>query len=627
MEWSARVHKTGSQVQILRDGKVAKVIKSAADTFKPEDAQAYATRLVATLNGQGKAAKQMTDTGAKPTVATPAETQDASLAAASKDAKGTDAQGKTASLENENAALRRKIARMEKESAIERKARRGLAIVKELVAQGKMASDESMIKSELMKITAMANDEITLLERKTAGLPLYESKEEAATEHRRYARLSRLHKQAADDAQLAGDIKTADAEDLRADHYAALSEQAKKFAYSTDGEYAPFKSDAAPSKKEDAVNQAEDEPKGKDAEGNLPKHAAQAQAIYMKIATDHEELAKLAEASGDLKKAQTEREIAKEAKELAAMFEGQPKEACGMDNAPAVQTADAEDGAKTAESEGSKEAAKDEKGEAKEDGKEKEAAAEAATKEAAKDEKDEAKDEAKEDGKEAAAEATAKEATAETKEAAADGVDHKSAAEAYRKIAALHRKRADEFESKGETDKADLEDRMAMSAEDMANEHESMFKKEGEPAAAPAPAPALAGDPAPMPEKGMGEAAPALDAAPALENQVTNEETHLDDELDATNLWNHDESSNAAAEAEPAAHDDGVMPTDDEITAAMHYSNGLEESMDGIGESDDDKVATRKLDSVKTASADRAEENPAANDPSVRGLEDLWRKG
>ena len=604
MAWSARVHKSGSQVQLIKNGSVAKVIKAGDDTFKAtaEDAQKYATRLIETLNAGAKVAKQMTDGDAKPTVATPAEVHDTQVSESEKDAKGTDALGKKASdVIRENTILRKKIAKLEKESTIERKARRGLAIVKELVAQNKVANNEESVRTELMKITAMSNDEIVLLERKVASLPLYESKDEAARESRRYARLARLHTASADDAQLVGDIKTADAEHLKADHFAALSDQANKFAYSTDGEYAPFKSEAAPSKPDDAVNQAEDEAKGKDVNGDMPKHASRAREIYLKIAADHEDLAKLAESENDLKKAATEREVAAEARELASHF-ASDKAACGMDNEAADENL------------------------SKESTVEAEAAAETAT---TKEATVEAEATAETPAKEASVEAEAAAETATTKEAAAeddkkeddDETEKKAAAASYRKIAAYHRKRADEFENLGQPDKADAEDKIADSAENMALEHESMFKKEGDPApelAAPAPAPAPMLDPAAAP-------------APALNTELdATVNTNDDAGLDTDGLWgNNDDSSNGEeAPAMGVDHDQMGMPSDNDIAAAMNYSSAPEmgeEEMAAAGDNSHDVQPTRNLDSIaKAASANLPEENPFAG--SVSDLEGLWSK-
>lgn len=644
MEWSAKVHKTGSQVQLLKNGTVAKVIKADTGAFKPEEAHKFAASLVNELN-KVKTAKQMTDGEAKPTVATPAEKHEIALKEVKSDAKGTDVMGKAATdLAKENTALKKKVARLEKESALERKARRGLAIAKELVAQNKLANTEEAIKAAVVDITRKANDEIVLLERKVAGLPLYPSKDEAAQESRKYARLSRLHKSAADDAQSVNDIKTADAEDVMAEHYAALAEEAKKFAYSTDGEYGAFKDGPAPSKPDDAINQAEDTVKGTDVNGDMPKHASRAQAIYLKIATDHEALAVAAEAAGKTKEAAVEREIAAESREYASMFNTAAVGAKEAEVAAAAKEAEATAPAKEATTEGAKEASKeDDKEAAAPAAKEAEVAAVAtkeaeapAAKEAAKDEK---KEEAKEEKKE-------------------EEVDHKAAAASYRKIAALHRKRADEFESKNQTDKADFEDKMADSADTMANDHESMFKKLSDPAmdapaaspvlnAAPAPvldqnaAPALDanGNPLPMLDQNglpLPAAAPAapLDAAPVDMNQNSdaNDDTKHDDAgMDTTDLWNKDDGSSAHDDGDKH-HDHGSdkMPSDDEVDAAMHYSMGLfGDDEKAEGEDNNKQAQTRKIEEISKSasrSADRPEQNDASNDPTVGGLESLWRK-
>lgn len=319
--WSAKVHTSGTKIQLLKNGNVTKVIKASDGNFSPENAQKFAQNLITGLNN--KYAKQMTNPGADPSVDTPADEQAKSMKSVSQDAKGISP--KEASLHEENITLKKKIAKLEKSAAIERKARRGLAIAKTLVAQKKLANDEKAIKDQVMKVVAMSNEEIGLFERKVAGLPLYNSSEEALRASRRYARLSRLHKQAAEDAQLAGDDDLADLEDTKAARYEDLSKEATSPCESeviTD-DTAAIEPEAAVDDDELIDDVSEDDLDNEEEliDDSEDFDVQAAASIYRKIASSHRTKAEEFRKSGNNKEAAVEDEIADESDALADSVE------------------------------------------------------------------------------------------------------------------------------------------------------------------------------------------------------------------------------------------------------------------------------------------------------------------
>lgn len=335
--WSAKVHTSGSKIQLLKNGSVTKVIKASDDTFSSDNAQLFAKNLVTKLNG--KIAKQMTDPGAEPSVTTKAEEQMNSLKAVAKEPKGISPKEASVIVE-ENKNLKRKIAKLEKDAAVERKARRGLAIAKSLVAQKKIANDESAIKDQVMKIVAMSNEEIGLFERKVAGLPLYDSTEEALRASRRYARMSRLHKQAAEDAQLAGDDDIADAEDIKAARYeelakdascscGAIEQAAKEQATGVDpqgkktaSEEEVVSDEVIEEEKIATEEEIDDEEALIEEELDDEEFdVTAAAAIYRKIASDHRVKAETLRKAGNEEEAIVEEEIADESETLAENVE------------------------------------------------------------------------------------------------------------------------------------------------------------------------------------------------------------------------------------------------------------------------------------------------------------------
>jgi hypothetical protein len=593
MIWSARVHQSGDRIQLLKNGSVTKIIRASADTFVPAESQKFAKGLVDSLNA--RVAKQMVDPSAQPTVATKGEVHKEILKDVNENAKGISP--KEASIIEENANLKKRIAQITKAASTERKARRGLAIVKTLVDQKKVANSEEVIKAEVVKIAAMSNEEISLLERKVAGKSLYDSVDDAGKASRRYARMARLHMAAAEDAQLAGDDVVADEEDLRAAHYDKLSKQAAD-------EYAQFNNKSAPITSEDIGSQINDVAKGVDAQGKKAStekvadddiddidlddeddliesttdsleeenfededegmDVKAAASIYRKIASNHKEAAEALKKAGKDIEAATELEISKEADELADSIDG---EECDD----------------------------------------------------------------------------------------SDNVDFsKEAAVIYRKIAADHRKKADEFEAAGQAEDADKEDEIADEADQMANSIEASddAAPAAEPVVEPVPAEPIAEEPA-VPAEKVSEEVVADDAngmsdiMKGADDEVTEAKTDDEDPLSALLGEDEKEASDDAAPVE----EDMSMPTDDEINAAVSNDDYSEEDEGPVKESKvmklgDDDVSDDDIsddEGTKCSSSegskkvanlgyshdrnvDTIEQNRYANTAQALELEALWRK-
>lgn len=71
------------------------------------------------------------------------------------------------------ANLKKKLAQERNDRQIERKARRGLAIAKQLVAENKLEDSYDAIKIKIAEIVKLEDSEIDRLERKVAGTGLY----------------------------------------------------------------------------------------------------------------------------------------------------------------------------------------------------------------------------------------------------------------------------------------------------------------------------------------------------------------------------------------------------------------------------------------------------------------------
>lgn len=599
--WSARVHKTGSQIQLLKDGSVTKIIRSASDTFMPVEAKDFASNLVNNLNE--KVAKQMINPNAQPTVATESDQHQKSLKAVNSDAKGISPKdmSKISAVLDENTNLKKKIAKLEKEASVERKARRGLAIVKALVDQKKIANDQNIIKSEVMKIVAMSNDEISLLERKVAGLPLYESVESAEMASRRYARHARLHRQAAEDAQMAGNDTLADEEDVRAANYENLSKQAADSYKQFDAKPEGIKSD-------DIASQVVTPAKGVDVQGKKASTDEDIDLDDEKVASDDVE--------EEIEEDDIEDEDDFEDDDSADDELIDTEEEIDVEAAASIYRKIAANHTKKAE-------------ELKAVGKEKEA------------------DTEMEIAGEAEQLASAVESSS-TKEASTDTFK-KDAADIYRKIAVEHRKKADDLETAGKTEEADVEDEIADEAEQLAACVET--KTDTEVKTDEVEDKAKVSETEVQTEK-AGEQ-PKVEEATVKEaiTETKTEDTEENDPLAELIEEDKEASVTDAAKEETSAD----MPTDEEIMAAVSSPEDEEEvavedttekvgettdSIDDLADDDVTEVAdsgeekeaddkgTKKTANVgyQASEFDKVEQNSMTNDPMVRELEGIWRK-
>ncbi len=149
------------------------------------------------------------------------------------------------------------------ERDIERRARRGLAIAKQMVANGDLDDDYNVVRAKVAEIVDLDEKDIEITERKTAGISEFDTDKEAAHEARRQRRLARITTIASEDAQHEGDVEEADRLDVVASLHAEKAEKYEKLA-------AKMKEDG--SKKEDKESAKEDK-KEKEAakpEGDIP---------------------------------------------------------------------------------------------------------------------------------------------------------------------------------------------------------------------------------------------------------------------------------------------------------------------------------------------------------------------
>jgi len=607
--WSARVNKTGSKVQLLKNGNVSKTIEASDESFSPAEAQKFAEDLVKKMNE--KVAKQMTDPGAQPDVATKGEQQNESLSAVNQQATGKAVNASENGIskeafeasENENKLLKRKVAKLEKEAHIERKARRGLQIAKALVEQNKLANDESVIKDKVIEITAMSNDEITLLERKASNQPLYDSVEDANKAARRYARMSRLHKQAAEDAQISGDDNLADTEDLRSAHYESLSKE----AYNEAGKYseAGYNNEADKGTSEDAATQVNKPAQGVDAKGG--KSASE------EMKSDIDDIMFQAEEDDDIEDDEIDDDEIDDDDILDDDVVEDDDEMMNMTAAAKIYRKIASDHSKKSES-------------LKKEGKDKEAAIET---------------EIAQESIQLAENVESQIKSASETKKTANKEEMEKAAAIYRKIAATHKKKAAELELEGKTAEADVEDEISVEASKMAEDVESYMKKESEPEE---DAEAFGGEE--TPEEEALEDHVAGDDNEVADDEVTeeldtSEEEVTDDLLDDDDAEITDEDKileNTAMEntITDGDADEDDMPSEEEIDAALNYSDDddddvieeeVEEDIEAADEGttkEADNKQTRKISDVsRVASVDRVEENPQSG--RVNDLEDIWR--
>jgi hypothetical protein len=414
--WSAKVHKSGTKVAVFKGSELVKVVESSKETFEPAEAQKFAEDLIATL--QSRTSAQMAAPADQPAVTDTNELHSEVVQAVNTQAEGKGAgadapvaspmtpaaplnpsveekdggtgedegEGEPAEDVNEDedkfaseaagfkaviSNLKKKLAQERSDRAIERKARRGLAIAKQLVVEGKLEDSYETIKAKIAQIVKLDDSEIERLERKVAGENEFASIEDAQKELRRQARVERINRQAAAEAQEDDDEEQAEFLDQKADDAAAkvahieevisLMKTADDEAKKEPEEAAPVEAEEAKKEeKADLVAQPETAvPAEKDAASALPPNAtpdstpagkveeekadaavplaeekpegaatddkkaklAELARTYRTVAANHRKLAESAEAEGDIETADKEDALGDSAEEKAEDIE------------------------------------------------------------------------------------------------------------------------------------------------------------------------------------------------------------------------------------------------------------------------------------------------------------------
>lgn len=388
--WTAKVHKTGSKVRIYDGSRFVKEVVASAETYAPVEAKEFANELLAELQSQSKKADKDI------TVRTPAEVQTKSLKEVKQNASGLDPkdctelqddnletidvedetedqadetneeiaekEAKIAKLMNVVASYKKALHQEKVDRVTERKARRGLAIAKQLVANGTLKNDYEVIRTKVAEIVDMETREIEMLERKVAGEREFASVEDAKREARRQNRIARMHRVAAEDAQEDGDEAEADVLDSKAEEAEAKAASYAKIAQEMDGEEFPEDVEAQddvegvdelPEATEEQANEgmsqemfnaADEKPvveskekpvapvveapvetpvveAAQEAEPVVVDENKKLAAKYRRIATKHRKLAEEFESKGDIDKADEQDEMADDADEKAEKFE------------------------------------------------------------------------------------------------------------------------------------------------------------------------------------------------------------------------------------------------------------------------------------------------------------------
>jgi hypothetical protein len=316
--YKVRVAASGQKVAVYKDDKIVKVIQASDDTFKPAEAVKYAEELNCELQ---KSAEQMQDPAGPIVTPTKAEQQTIDLPKTQTPATGIggseimDIKAKLVEAQKAIQSLQLENAQLKDATIIERKARRGLAIAKQEVLSNKIASTESTIEERVLEITAMSDEDITLLERKTAGLSEFES----ITQANKYASSmkikARMYRQAAEEAMENGAEHEACKHEATADHCDARATVAESFIQQAQsGDVDDDETMDMEMGVEASLNCASDDNDEDDEEKEASVELGQRLAsLYSKTAKCLSVLAKKASAEGQdevAKEAQQEAEIA-----------------------------------------------------------------------------------------------------------------------------------------------------------------------------------------------------------------------------------------------------------------------------------------------------------------------------
>lgn len=399
-QWHAKVHKSGSKVAVFNGSKLVKVVEASDETFQPAEAQKFAENLVDELTERTSA--QMSNGNEQPSVTTDTELHVDSLEAVNTQAQGKGADeasvvaeaaveekaeeevvveepAQVVAMKKTIASLQKKLATEKNERLLERKARRGLAIAKQMVIEGSLEDSYEAIKNKVAEITKLEESEIDRLERKVANESEYDSIEDAQKDLRRQARLARIHRQAAAEAQEDKDEEQADNLDSKADIAEAKAayiqdviEQMKKHAEeevkeeikpeeAAEVEEKPAEAPVA-EEKTASEEEVKEESKAEEMQETEEKTASEENPqmflakSYRLIASTHRKNAEAAEVAGDIAKADAEDAKADEAEEKAEEIEN--KLASDSCETPAEESKEDEVEEKTEET--SKEASEDE---------------------------------------------------------------------------------------------------------------------------------------------------------------------------------------------------------------------------------------------------------------------------
>lgn len=377
-QWHAKVHKSGSKVAVFNGSKLVKVVEASDETFQPAEAQKFAENLVDELTERTSA--QMSNGNEQPSVTTETELHVDSLEAVNTQAQGKGADeasvvaeaaveekaeeevvveepAQVVAMKKTIASLQKKLATEKNERLLERKARRGLAIAKQMVIEGSLEDSYEAIKNKVAEITKLEESEIDRLERKVANESEYDSIEDAQKDLRRQARLARIHRQAAAEAQEDQDEEQADILDSKADVAEAKAayiqdviEQMKKHAEEE------VKEEIKPEEAAEVEEKPAEAPVAEEKTASEENPQMLLAKSYRLIASTHRKNAEAAEVAGDIAKADAEDAKADEAEEKAEEIEN--KLASDSCETPAEEPKEDEVEEKTEET--SKEASEDE---------------------------------------------------------------------------------------------------------------------------------------------------------------------------------------------------------------------------------------------------------------------------
>jgi len=405
-KWTAKVHKTGSKVAVFNGAKCVKIVQASKETFEPAEAQKFAEELLTELVKQ---AEQMDTPADQPSVTTKAESQIADTAEVAKDPVGAspadmeiqdeeDGEPEPIDLDDDDelqdeekpepvatdddeevakdeekvgklvarihelkkvaTILQKKLANEKEERVVERKARRGLAIAKQMVTAGTLDDTYDAIHKKVSEIVNLEVSEIERLEKKMAGEKEFDSVDAALKAARRYSRIGRLNRTAAAEAEEEGDSDQADELDIKAEEAEQKAAEINAIAKGmqeecacdekqdevTDENTVGVNAKGAATAKSAATDMVtptvadeavQDEEVKKDDDGDDDEDdddvveankKAELAKKYRRIAAKHRKLAEAAEAAGDTDDADAQDDMADDAETKAETLEAQFEE-------------------------------------------------------------------------------------------------------------------------------------------------------------------------------------------------------------------------------------------------------------------------------------------------------------